>query len=164
MDRVKFIGFLAGFFLLTSLSGCKKAPEEKTGGLKAGRGVDTKTKTIKIGTLNDESGRAAVIGKPYALGKRILAKAVNAGEVKILPEGWKIELIEKDHGYNPQKAVQALKEMQDDVLVIATSFGTPTTLPLVPHLESAELIAFPASLSSLMAANKQTLRWDLLIL
>ncbi len=161
MDRGKFIGFLAGVLLVgifngPALGASKKSADGKGGELKVGRGVDLKTKTIKIGTLNDESGRAALIGKPYALGKRILAKAVNAGEVKILPDGWKVELVERDHGYNPQKSVQSLKQMQDDILFIATSFGTPTTLPLVPHLESAEIIAFPASLSSLMAGNKQT--------
>ena len=90
MNRGKLIGFLIVFFLLGIVNGpvfgaSKKSADGKGGDLKAGRGVDLKTKTIKIGTLNDESGQAAVIGKPYALGKRILAKAVNAGEITSSP-------------------------------------------------------------------------------
>jgi ABC-type branched-subunit amino acid transport system substrate-binding protein len=72
-------------------------------GIKSDKGVDLATKTIKLGVLNDESGPAAAIGKPYALGKRIVAQVVNAGGSGLLPEGWKVELVEKDHGYNPQK-------------------------------------------------------------
>ena len=81
------------------------------------------TKTITIGTLNDESGPAAVIGKPFAVGKRILAEQVNAGGSGLLPEGWKVKLVEKDHGYNPAKAKDAYNELKNDVLFIGTSFG-----------------------------------------
>ena len=126
-------------------------------GLKVGKGVDLATKTIKIGALNDESGPAASIGKPYALGKRILAAQVNAPGSGLLPEGWKVELVEKDHGYNPQKSVQAYNQLKDDVLFVATSFGTPNTLPLRPMLERDNMLALPASLSSAMAEHKSTI-------
>ena len=119
-------------------------------------GVDTAAKTIKLGALNDESGPAVLIGKPYALGKRIVAEEVNAGGSGILPEGWKVELVERDHGYDPQKSIQAYEEIKDDVLVIVTSFGTPNTLPLVPKLQEDKLVAMPASLSSKMAENEFT--------
>ena len=33
-------------------------------------GVDAKAKKITIGALNDESGPAAALGKPWAIGKR----------------------------------------------------------------------------------------------
>lgn len=124
--------------------------------LKVDLGVDLEKKVIKIGALNDESGPAATIGKPYALGKRILAAEVNAGNSGLLPEGWKIELLERDHGYNPQKAVTSYNELKSDVLFIATSFGTPNTLPLLPHLQRDKVIALPASLSSKMAENAFT--------
>lgn len=124
--------------------------------IKTDKGVDLAKKTIRIGALNDESGPAAAIGKPYALGKRILAAQVNAGGSGILPDGWKVELIEKDHGYNPGKSQQSYTALKDDILFIATSFGTPPTLPLRPFLEKDGVVAFPASLSSDMAANKFT--------
>lgn len=148
-------------------AGCKDKTEQATSttagqtaggetGLKTDKGVDAKAKTIRLGTLNDESGRAVLIGKPYAAGKRILAEQVNAGGSGLLPEGWKVELVERDHGYNPQKSVQAYEEIKGDVLAIITSFGTPSTLPLVPKLEQDKMIAMPASLSSKMAESEYT--------
>jgi ABC-type branched-subunit amino acid transport system substrate-binding protein len=119
-------------------------------------GVDTAAKVIRLGALNDESGPAKQIGVVFANGKRLLVKAVNAGVVKALPEGWKLELVEKDHGYNPQQSVQLYKEIKDDVLLLTTSFGTPPTQPLIEDLKRDEMIAFPASLSSLMAKNENT--------
>lgn len=127
------------------------------GELKTAKGIDPATKTIKLGVLNDESGPAATIGKPYAVGKRVLAAQVNAGGSGLLPEGWKIELVEKDHGYNPQKSVQAYNQIKDEVALVAHSFGTPNTLPLRPMLERDKMIALPASLSSEMAKNKYTI-------
>jgi len=124
--------------------------------LAADRGVDVDKKVIRVGALNDESGPAATIGKPFALGKRILAAQINAGDSDILPEGWTVELVERDHGYNPQRAVAAYNEIKNDVLFIATSFGTPNTLPLLPHLQRDKIVAFPASLSSKMAENAYT--------
>ena len=129
----------------------KKKPE-----LKTDKGVDLSKKTVSMGVLNDESGPAAAIGKPYAIGKRLLAAQVNAGKSGILPDGWKLELVEKDHGYNPGKSQQAYQAIKDKVLFIGTSFGTPPTLPLRPFLKRDGIIAFPASLSSEMAANAHT--------
>ena len=103
-------------------------------------GVDMAKKIVTVGALNDESGPAAVLGKPFALGKRILAKQINAGGSGILPEGWKINLLEKDHGYNPGKSEAAYKEIKDKVLFFATTFGTPNTLPLRPFLKQDNIV------------------------
>lgn len=151
---------------LVAAVGCDKKEDTKTStadqtaaqeaGLKTDKGVDAKEKVIKLGALNDESGPAVVIGKPFADGKRVLAAQVNAGGSGLLPEGWTIELVERDHGYNPQKSVQAYEEIKGDVLAIVTSFGTPPTLPLVPKLKQDNIIVMPASLSSKMAENEHT--------
>jgi ABC-type branched-subunit amino acid transport system substrate-binding protein len=121
-----------------------------------GKGVDADKKVITIGALNDESGPAAAIGKPYAIGKRVLVDLVNGRGTGYIPEGWTLTLEERDHGYNPQKSVQAYKEIKDKVLFIATSFGTPPTLPLRTHLKADNVVAFPASLSSQMAGHVYT--------
>ncbi|MFN0245328.1 MAG: ABC transporter substrate-binding protein [Kofleriaceae bacterium] len=158
--------------LLVALAACGKKVEEKkdpapTGSAPAGSagsapapaasapGVDPAKKVVRIGALNDESGPAKTIGVKIAAGKRLLVKAVGAGDVK-LPDDWKIELVEKDHGYNPQQSVQLYKEIKDNVLWVATSFGTPPTLPLLEDLKRDNVVAFPASLSSVMAANENT--------
>jgi ABC-type branched-subunit amino acid transport system substrate-binding protein len=122
----------------------------------AAPGVDLQNKTVAIGVLNDESGPVAAIGRPYGAGLRILARQINAGGSGYLPEGWKITLIERDHGYNPQRSVQLFNEIRDQVLFIGTSFGTPNTLPLRPLLQRHRMVAFPASLSSKMAEFEYT--------
>ena len=72
------------------------------------------------------------------------------------PKGWTVELISKDHAYNPAKAQQGFDAIKNDSLFLGLSFGTPTTLPLRPFLERDKMVAYPASLSSLMAANQFT--------
>lgn len=131
-------------------------PLEKPTELQADFGVDVASKTIRLGALNDESGPAAALGKTWAIGKRVLAAQVNAGDSGLLPDGWTLELLERDHGYNPQASVQAYKEIKDEILFLATSFGTPNTLPLVSMLQTDGVLAFPASLSSQMAAEPFT--------
>jgi ABC-type branched-subunit amino acid transport system substrate-binding protein len=118
-------------------------------------GVDPARKVISLGALNAETGPAKLIGVAYANGKRLVAKAVQAGVLK-LPDGWTIELVERDHTYNPQQAVQLYKELQPKVLLFATSFGTQATLPLLEDLRRDDVLAFPASLSSELAKDEHT--------
>ncbi len=134
----------------------KGAGGDKGAALKTDKGVDADKKVVRIGLLNDESGPAAAIGKPYAKGKRLLAKRVNAGGSGLLPDGWTIELVEKDHQYNPQQSVQHYNAIKGEVLFIGHSFGTPNTLPLRDMLERDNLVAVPASLSSEMAKHRYT--------
>ncbi len=160
MNKALMVGILAVVAVLAVLflRPSDEAPQPDGGVAEqtAGPGVDLEKKVVRIGILNDESGPAAGIGKPYAVGKRLLAAKVNAGNSGYLPEGWRIELVERDHGYNPQHSVQAYNEIKDQVLFIGTSFGTPNTLPLRSMLERDNLVAFPASLSSKMAEHKYT--------
>lgn len=163
---MKRISIALACLAFTLAPACGKKVEDKpkeTGGeqgagtaVKAGPGVDLAGKKVKIGVLNDESGPAAVVGKPFANGKRLLAAVVNSGTSGLLPDGWKIELVERDHGYNPMNAKKEFDGIKDQVLFIGTSFGTPNTLPLIKPLERDNLIAFPASLSSEMAKNMHT--------
>jgi ABC-type branched-subunit amino acid transport system substrate-binding protein len=170
---------LAAALMLATLAACGKKVEDKpqgssgSGGASGGSatgtgggapdksaaarapGVDPDKKIITLGGLYDQSGPAKQIGVAFVNGKRLLAKAVAAGAVK-LPDGWKIEILEKDHGYNPQQSVQLYKEIRDQVLLVTTSFGTAATLPLVEDLKRDDMIAFPASLSSAMAKNEHT--------
>lgn len=120
-------------------------------GADASPGIDAQKKIIRVGMLNDESGPVAAIGRPWAAGKRVLQRQVNAGGSGLLPDGWTLEYIERDHGYNPQRSVQLFNEIRDQVLFIGGSFGTPNTLPLRPLLQRYQIVAFPVSLSSKMA-------------
>ena len=144
--------------LLVGLSALAAAAcgDREAQGPAAAPGVDAAAKTISIGILNDESGPGAAIGRPWGVGLRVLASQINAGDSGLLPGGWKIKLVERDHGYNPQRSVQLFNEIRDEVLFVGTSFGTPNTLPLRPSLARNQIVAFPASLSSKMAEFEYT--------
>ncbi|MCB9543449.1 MAG: ABC transporter substrate-binding protein [Myxococcales bacterium] len=137
-------------------TGQAPAPAEAAPAIKTDKGVDLTARKITIGSLDDESGPGAAIGKPFAIGKKILVAQVNAGGAGLLPDGWTLAQESRDHGYDPGKAQQAYSAIKDDILFIATSFGTPNTLPLRPFLEADGLVAFPASLSSQMAEHAHT--------
>ena len=73
------------------------------GALKTGPGVTAKT--ISLGVLTDTSGVFAGLGGPLVEGNQLFWKLQNAkGGVC----GRQVELIVKDHGYDPQKGVSAL--------------------------------------------------------
>jgi ABC-type branched-subunit amino acid transport system substrate-binding protein len=140
-----------------ALAACGDAVDDTDDGdIATDVGVDLDEQVLTIGALNDESGPAAQIGEPFAIGKRMLVEQVNAGDIDILPEGWTVELVERDHGYNPQESVQAFQEIADQVLYFATSFGTPPTLPLVEDATERGITIFPASLESGMAEHEYT--------
>jgi len=126
------------------------------GELLADFGVDIENQVLTIGALDDTSGPASTIGVPFALGKRVAVEQVNAGDIDLLPEGWTVELVERDHGYNPQQSVAEFNAIKDDVLYFATTFGTPNTLPLVSLATPEQITLFPASLSSELAVNEYT--------
>lgn len=146
MKRHRFQVAIAAIAAMASACGPSDTPDVAP----AVPGVDAVRKVITVGMLNDESGPVAAIGRPYAVGKRILREQINAGDSGLLPEGWTLEYVERDHGYNPQRAVQLFNEIRERILFIGTSFGTPNTLPLRPLLERNQIVAFPASLSSKM--------------
>ncbi|MFP4149636.1 MAG: ABC transporter substrate-binding protein, partial [Nitriliruptoraceae bacterium] len=129
---------------------------EAAGEIQADVGVDLENQVLTIGALDDVSGPGSTIGLPYAVGKRVAVEQVNAGELDLLPEGWTVELVERDHGYNPQNAVAEFNAIKDEVLYFATTFGTPNTLPLVSLATPEEITLYPASLSSELAVNEYT--------
>jgi ABC-type branched-subunit amino acid transport system substrate-binding protein len=120
------------------------------------RGVDMDAKVVRVGIINDLSGPAAAIGRPIQLGYEILYNQVNAGGSGLLPDGWTVEWLSRDHGYNPQLSVQMYNEIYEDVLFLGMSFGTATTLPLHPMLSRDKMLAVPASLSSRTGRNEYT--------
>lgn len=119
-------------------------------------GVNLAERTVTIGTLADLSGPVAAIGRPWTAGLRILAQQVNAGGSGYLPEGWKLALVERDHAYQPDRALAQYQTLREQVLYLACSFGTANTLPLRPLLARDSMVAFPASLSARLAESEFT--------
>ena len=119
------------------------------GAIKTGPGVDSATKTIRVGDLNALSGPAAALGKPVVSGHKAFFEALNArGGV----DGWKIELAVEDTGYQPQQHVQAFNQLKGDIALL-NSFGSPTTKAIQPMFKREKLVTVPASFDSIWGTD-----------
>ena len=91
---------------------------------------------IRIGQFAAQTGPAAELGKRMQLGILAQFNAVNAaGGI----DGRKLKLVSRDDGYEPEKAVVAVKALIEDdkVFALIGSVGTPTTLAAVPAINAA---------------------------
>jgi ABC-type branched-subunit amino acid transport system substrate-binding protein len=95
-------------------------------------------KEIVIGQFAAISGPAAQLGQRMQVGMQAYFNAVNAqGGVN----GRAIKLLTRDDGYEPEKAVAAVKALinEDKVFALAGSVGTPTGLAALPILTEAQV-------------------------
>jgi ABC-type branched-subunit amino acid transport system substrate-binding protein len=107
------------------------------------------TKTITIGDIGALTGPAAPLGAEVAAGHEAYFKALNArGGI----DGWKVKLVTKDSGYQPQQHVQMYDELQGSVAIL-NSFGSPTTKAIQPQVHQQKLVTFPASFDSVWGAD-----------
>ncbi|HNV59379.1 MAG TPA: ABC transporter substrate-binding protein [Rhodoferax sp.] len=93
---------------------------------------------ILIGQFAAISGPAAQLGQRMQVGMQVYFNAVNAqGGV----HGRAIKLITRDDGYEPEKAVAAVKALiqEDRVFALAGSVGTPTGLAALPVLTEQQV-------------------------
>jgi ABC-type branched-subunit amino acid transport system substrate-binding protein len=117
--------------------------------IQGGPGVDVATKTIRIGDIGALTGPAAPLGAEVAAGHRAYFNALNdRGGI----DGWKVKLVVKDSGYQPQQHVQLYDELQNSVALL-NSFGSPTTKAIQPQLDQQKLVTFPASFDSAWGAD-----------
>jgi ABC-type branched-subunit amino acid transport system substrate-binding protein len=116
---------LAALLALTAAGCSSKAKDKKddktdAGGVKTGQGVTDKT--IKLGVLTDMTGVYASLGKSVTQAQQLYAKQTNAdGGIC----GRKVELVVRDHGYDPQKAVSGYTELEPKVLGFPQFIGSP---------------------------------------
>lgn len=95
-------------------------------------------KEILVGQFAAFSGPAAQLGTRLNVGIQAYFKAVNdQGGVN----GRTLRLLTRDDGYEPDKAVAAVKGLidQDQVFALVGSVGTPTGLAAVPVLTAAKV-------------------------
>lgn len=93
---------------------------------------------IVVGQFAAFSGPAAQLGQRLNTGIQAYFKAVNAqGGVN----GRTLRLLTRDDGYEPDKAVQAVKGLieQDQVFALVGSVGTPTGLAALPVFTAAKV-------------------------
>lgn len=95
-------------------------------------------KEILIGQFAAQTGPAEELGKRMQQGILAYFKAVNAtGGI----HGRQLKLISRDDGYEPERAVEAVKILinQDRVFALIGSVGTPTTLAAVPLINEEKI-------------------------
>jgi ABC-type branched-subunit amino acid transport system substrate-binding protein len=106
---------------------------------------------IYLGTISDlTQGPFAALGVAIVEAQKGFWKRVNEdGGIG----GYDIDVTKyvKDNLYNPQTHSQVYGEIKGDVLALAQTLGSPTTLAILPALKSDEMIAAPASWTSLWA-------------
>lgn len=104
---------------------------------------------IYLGTISDlTQGPFAALGVPITAAQEAFWKRVNEdGGIG----GYDIDVTKyvSDNLYNPQDHARLYSEMEPNVLALAQSLGSPTTLAILEQMKSQSVIAAPASWTSL---------------
>ena len=87
--------------------------------------------TIKLGSLVDLTAVFAPLSKSVVQGTQLFWKQQNAAGGVC---GRTVEVVVKDHGYDPQKAVSVYREISGDVLGMQTVLGSPMVSALRPTI------------------------------
>ncbi len=103
--------------------------------------------SIKIGAYDALTGPIPLTGKQMAAGWQAAVQAINeAGGIN----GRKIELLVEDDGYEPSRAMAAVRKLVDrDQVFLMTGLGTPSTVVAAKYLEGVGVpLLFPMGASS----------------
>ncbi|MGH3383151.1 MAG: ABC transporter substrate-binding protein [Nocardioidaceae bacterium] len=138
--------FTALIAIAVTAAGCStkadSSDEAGPGEVKTGAGVTDKE--ISLGVLSDLTGPFAASSEQQLLGAQLYWDARNAdGGVC----DRKVELVVRDHHYDPQAAVSQYSDIHSDVLAMQMSVGAPTTSAILPKLEQDGTMAIPMSFS-----------------
>jgi ABC-type branched-subunit amino acid transport system substrate-binding protein len=113
--------------------------------------VDTSKGCIYLGTISDlTEGPFKVLGVPITDAQRAFWQRVN-GQGGI--GGYEIDATKyvRDNKYNPQIHNQVYQEIKPHILALAQTLGSPQTAGILPDLKASNLVAVPASWTSLWA-------------
>jgi ABC-type branched-subunit amino acid transport system substrate-binding protein len=125
------VAALVASMCLGGIAACGKS---ESGGeqsdVKAGPGVTAKT--LKLGILTDLSGTFAALGKPIVRATQLYWKQQNANGGVC---GRTVNLVVKDHGYNPQRAVTQYRDIEPDIAALHQLLGSPVSVALLPTID-----------------------------
>lgn len=140
-------GALAGVLALSlAVTACGR-DDDGDGDGAAVPGVHEDDKEIHLGTITDLTGPFKGVGEPFTAGQRAFWESVNAeGGI----DGWTVDVTEyvQDSGYDPTAHAQKFSEIEDDILAITQSLGTPTTERILEDATEENILIGPASLAS----------------
>src|SRR3712207_2866413 len=127
--RSRFVWVIAAVMAVLALAvaGCgggadegESGGESASGAPKTGPGFDGKT--IKLGVLTPLSGPVAVIGLPLTAGNQVYFDYVNKEKGGIAGK-YKVELVQQDTQYAPDKTVQQYNKIKNQVTMFTQEIG-----------------------------------------
>jgi ABC-type branched-subunit amino acid transport system substrate-binding protein len=134
--------------VVVTASGCStKAPESNGGGSGGGDAADVATdigvegETITLGVLTDLTGVFAALGNDITNANKLF------WEENQVCDTYSVELNVQDTGYVPQQGVQLYSGMQDSVLGMQQTIGSPINTALAPEYEADQIVNFPSAWS-----------------
>ncbi|MCF6742734.1 ABC transporter substrate-binding protein [Blastococcus sp. KM273128] len=137
---------LAATFVLAA-SGCSTKAPESSGGGGAAAGGDVATdvgiegETINLGVLTDLTGVFAALGNDITNANSLF------WENNQVCDTYDVTLDVQDTGYVPQQGVSLYSGMQDNVLAMQQTIGSPINTALAPEYESDQIVNFPSAWS-----------------
>ncbi|HET8927090.1 MAG TPA: substrate-binding domain-containing protein [Microbacterium sp.] len=127
-----------------------------TGG---GEGTPTGTTEITVGVVTSESGALAGYGKQYLEGFKAGLEYATDGTNEV--DGFKIDVVYKDDGGDPDKAVTAVKELiGDGVNILAGTASSGVALAVAEQAAQNKVlyISGPAAADAITGINDYTFR------
>ncbi|HEY0639528.1 MAG TPA: ABC transporter substrate-binding protein [Pseudonocardiaceae bacterium] len=113
--------------------------------------IDKEKGCIYLGTISDlTEGPFKALAVPITDSQKAFWKRVNeAGGIG----DYEVDVTSyvRDNKYNPQIHNQVYQEIKPNVLALAQTLGSPTTAAILPDLKSSNIVASPASWTSLWA-------------
>ncbi|WP_030145150.1 ABC transporter substrate-binding protein [Spirillospora albida] len=119
-------------------------------GVKTGPGVTDST--IKIGVETDLTGVYAPLGKSLTQAQQLYVEEANAAGGVC---GRKLELVVRDHGYDPQRAASAYSELQPNVIGLAQFVGSPMVTALKSRITSDKMFTIPNAWATGLLGTEQ---------
>jgi ABC-type branched-subunit amino acid transport system substrate-binding protein len=131
--------------LAVAVGACGKGGAEKSGGggggaVKTGPGVTAKT--ISVMQLTDLSGVFAPVSSAVTQAQELYWKQRNAAGGVCQRQ---VKLVNKDAGYDVQKAVSLYRDSEPDVAAISQIVGSPIIAALLPTLQRDSMLSLAAA-------------------
>ena len=157
-------GLVAVLAVALAVAGCRSQestnPQTSKEGTKVDFGVtdepcpqaiDDSKGCIYLGTISDlTEGPFKALAVPITDAQKAFWGRVNEqGGIG----GYEIDVTTyvKDNKYNPQVHNQVYQEIKPDILALAQTLGSPQTAAILPDLKASDIVAVPASWTSLWA-------------
>ena len=143
----KRTGVLLAAALLAAATGCSTKAQEGGGGAGAQGGRPNQGiqgNEITLGVLTDLTGVFAALGNDITNAHTLYWDKVNSGS-KVCNGKYTVKLNIKDTGYVPQQGVQLYAGMENDILAMQQTIGSPINTALEPQYNEDKMVNLPSA-------------------